>query len=84
MWQPWLCTYVSQSMAKSNPISAPGIPMTCKTIAWTVIDTAPAKGGVASVPIVDDKLATEVIIHQSMFTWWDKFNNSMPVKILKM
>ena len=43
-------------MANSNPISASGIPMTCKTIACTAIVTDPAKGGAASVASVVDKL----------------------------
>ena len=54
-------TYVSQSMANSNPISASGIPMTCKTIACTAIVTVPAKGGAASVASVADKLIKDNI-----------------------
>ena len=49
-------TYVSQSIAKSNPISAAGIPMTCKTMPWTANGVEPAIGAEARVAIDDDKL----------------------------
>lgn len=49
-------TYVNQSIAKSNAMSADGIPITCKTIPWTAIGTDPLIGGAASVAIVDDRL----------------------------
>ena len=45
-------------------------------MAWTVIDTAPAKGGVASVAIVDDKLVTEYI-----YNWLLKHKQQLYVSL---